>query len=383
MDTTIESEIAAPHVQDEAPEPHELALAFTGSGKEYFRIWIVNLLLTVATLGIYSAWAKVRRLQYFYRSTQLAGATFDFHGNPTAILKGRLIAVALLAGYHYAFGFSITAGVIIAAILILGLPFLMRSALRFRLASTSYRGLSFGFGGSLAGAYLVYLPPVVTVLLPGAILSIDPQNPFAAAAGVLYVAWPEMHGLMKRYQHRNLRYGNQHARFEVSARRFYGPYFRAGLFASGCVIVTAVLAGAVTVGLEKTSIRFLEMNPVTSGLITAAFSGYLFFMMAGPYLQVRINNLAWSNTSLPGVTIRSAMKARAMMRLQLANALLTLLTLGLYRPFAVVRVYRYRLAHITLEADGQFEHIVAAAAQPVDGTAGDGAADFIGVDISW
>ena len=29
-------------------------LAFTGSGSEYFRIWIVNIVLTVLTLGIYS-----------------------------------------------------------------------------------------------------------------------------------------------------------------------------------------------------------------------------------------------------------------------------------------------------------------------------------------
>src|SRR5688572_25368406 len=50
---------------------------FTGTGREYFQIWIVNLLLTIVTLGIYSAWAKVRRLQYFYRHTRLAGAGFD------------------------------------------------------------------------------------------------------------------------------------------------------------------------------------------------------------------------------------------------------------------------------------------------------------------
>lgn len=38
---------------------------FTGTGSEYFRIWIVNWLLTLLTLGIYSAWAKVRRIQFF------------------------------------------------------------------------------------------------------------------------------------------------------------------------------------------------------------------------------------------------------------------------------------------------------------------------------
>ena len=52
-------------------------LTFTGSGGEYFKIWIVNLLLTIVTLGIYSAWAKVRRNEYFYRHTRLAGAGFD------------------------------------------------------------------------------------------------------------------------------------------------------------------------------------------------------------------------------------------------------------------------------------------------------------------
>ncbi|MCS6766168.1 MAG: DUF898 domain-containing protein, partial [Candidatus Protistobacter heckmanni] len=40
-------------------ETRTLPLRFTGSGAEYFRIWIVNLSLSVLTLGIYSAWAKV------------------------------------------------------------------------------------------------------------------------------------------------------------------------------------------------------------------------------------------------------------------------------------------------------------------------------------
>jgi uncharacterized membrane protein YjgN (DUF898 family) len=105
--------------------------------------------------------------------------------------------------------------------------------------------------------------------------------------------------------------------------------------------------------------------------------------MAGPYLQVRIDNLAWSNTSLPGVTIRSAMTARGMLRLQVANTLLTLLTLGLYRPFAVVKVYRYRLAHVTLAAQAGFEHIIAGAVPRAASAAGDGATEFLGVDISW
>ena len=86
------------HPAAPAPEP----LRFTGTGAEYFRIWIVNLLLTIVTLGIYSAWAKVRRLQYFHRHTQLAGSGFDYHGRPAAILKGRAVAFGALVLYKIA-----------------------------------------------------------------------------------------------------------------------------------------------------------------------------------------------------------------------------------------------------------------------------------------
>src|SRR5271154_1264459 len=91
---------------NESPPPTSPARApeqvhFTGTGGEYFGIWIVNLLLTIVTLGIYSAWAKVRRLQYFYRHTEVAGSSFDFHGSAPRILIGRVIAFVMLIAYNY------------------------------------------------------------------------------------------------------------------------------------------------------------------------------------------------------------------------------------------------------------------------------------------
>jgi hypothetical protein len=53
-------------------QAHHVPIEFTGSGSEYFRIWIVNLLLTLVTFGIYYPWAKVRRLRYFYGNTLVA-----------------------------------------------------------------------------------------------------------------------------------------------------------------------------------------------------------------------------------------------------------------------------------------------------------------------
>jgi len=120
-----------PDEPSSAPAAAPLAFTFSGSGAEYFRIWIVNLLLSVATLGIYSAWAKTRRLQYFYRNTQLAGASFDFRGAPKAILRGRILAVLLLGVLYAAFGASLEDGILAGTLVLAALPWIMRSALRF------------------------------------------------------------------------------------------------------------------------------------------------------------------------------------------------------------------------------------------------------------
>src|SRR5687767_13905389 len=109
-----------------APETQQHPFAFTGDGHEYFRIWIVNLALTVATLGIYSAWAKVRRLQYFDRNTRLGGASFDFDGSPWAILRGRVLALGLVGSYQYAVGFSQLVATVLVAIIALLVPALVR-----------------------------------------------------------------------------------------------------------------------------------------------------------------------------------------------------------------------------------------------------------------
>ena len=39
-------------------QKQEFAFEFVGSGREYFNLWIINLLLAILTLGIYCARAK-------------------------------------------------------------------------------------------------------------------------------------------------------------------------------------------------------------------------------------------------------------------------------------------------------------------------------------
>ncbi|MFC5461805.1 YjgN family protein [Massilia niabensis] len=362
------------------PGPRTFIFRFTGSGHEYFRIWVVNLLLSLATFGIYSAWAKVRRLQYFDRNTSLAGATFDFHGSPKAILHGRLLALALLASYQYAIGFSAGAGLAIAVGLLLAAPFLMRGALRFRLGHTSYRAIPFAFTGSVRHAYLAYMAPAILFVLPGVMIAVFGEAAWTALALLLYAAWPLMSGLMKRYQYGHVRYGDLASSTSLPLRGFTGIYLLGAVWmAAACaLVVLLVFCAAVVVAPRTTGDLVMWIFGATTLLII----GVLAYLMLGPYQQVRVLNFCLARTCFPGVRFVSTLSLRPYMRLQLRNMALTILSLGLYRPFAVVAAYRYRMEHLAVRCEGDIDAILAGASRP-QGAAGDGATDFFGIDLSW
>src|ERR1700679_3878649 len=124
-----------------APVRHDFE--FRGRGGEFFRIWILNLALTLLTFGIYSAWAKVRTRRYLYGNTYIAGHALDYDPSPWRILIGRAIALAFFLAYsvsvgvwpqalglwYIAFGFTI--------------PWLIHSSLRFSARNNSYRNKRF------------------------------------------------------------------------------------------------------------------------------------------------------------------------------------------------------------------------------------------------
>jgi uncharacterized membrane protein YjgN (DUF898 family) len=157
-------------------------VVFTGKAGEYFGIWIVNLLLSIVTLGIYSAWAKVRRNKYFYNNTLIDGVGFDYHASPIAILKGRIIAVVLFVLYQVFAGFSPIAAVILLIAFLFALPWIVVRGLTFNARNSSHRGLRFDFDGSYLQAALAFIVyPILVVITLGLALPFVAQrvNQFA------------------------------------------------------------------------------------------------------------------------------------------------------------------------------------------------------------
>ena len=145
-------------------------IIFKGKASEYFGIWIVNLLLSLVTLGVYSAWAKVRRKKYFYNNTTIENVGFDYHANPIAILKGRIIALILFALYVYGKGSSPILAGILVLLFFLFLPWLIVRGSIFNSRNTSHRGLRFDFVGTVNKAARVFIGlPMLSIFTLGLI----------------------------------------------------------------------------------------------------------------------------------------------------------------------------------------------------------------------
>lgn len=341
---------SAPPVAD-TPAPQRIK--FHASGSEYFRIWIVNLLLTIATLGIYSAWAKVRRNQYMYACTELAGASFEYHGRPLAILKGRIIALVLIGGYNLAARTSPIAAPVMLGLLAAVMPWLVWNSLKFRLFYTSYRGLRFGFRGSLKAAYFHFLwLPIVYVIS-------------------LTLALPFVHQRIKRFQHTESRYGSQYFGFDATVGSFYQRYL---------ILLGLMFGGGVLAGILGAVLGAMVGRGIGALAISVGF-GYAWLFMVIPLFFNMIQNLIWNHTSLGPHRFSSEMKWGAAAWIALSNVVAIVFTLGLFTPFAVVRWQRYHLESISLLPGGSLDQFAAGADDGVSAT-GVGATDLMDFDLS-
>ncbi len=380
------------------PEPtRALPLRFTGSGGEYFRIWIVNLALTILTLGIYSAWAKVRKVRYFSLNTQLDGSAFQYHARPAAILRGRIVVAAYLVAYSLLGRLSVTAAVAALAVGGLAFPWLLVQATRFKLTNTSWRNVRFGFDGTATRAYLVLLPAIAlwVALMAWAPRPRPGEGPRPAAFAtftllylVLAVLAPLFHARLTAFRQGSTRLGALRFGFQPSVGAYYGLYAKAAGLALASIAVVGVVVAFVIFGVVSVAGRDVLTDgtgrppPAALALVFLA-AGFLFYLPVGAYFFARQQVLVWSRTSAPGVRLRSDLGARGFAWVWLTNGLLTVVTVGLYWPWAAVALVRYQLEHLTVEVTGQPEVIAAGDGAVERGTTGDGAVDLLGWDLGW
>lgn len=175
-------------------------LAFTGDGGVYFGVWIVNVLLTIVTLGLFTPWARRRTIKYFYGHTLVADSPLEF----TAGIRGMVFGFLLLAAFYIALNVAAETGqhIVYFAIVIGGAvlaPFLWGSAMRFRLGHTRWRGLRLrftaGWGEVYRASWPVFALAAVWLVAGFAFARMAPDAPKAGASSAQAPAtlWAPVH----------------------------------------------------------------------------------------------------------------------------------------------------------------------------------------------
>ena len=347
----------------EAEQRH--TFGFTATAGEYFRIWIVNLFLTVITLGVYAAWAKVRTRRYIWANTNLAGHPFTFHGNPAAILRGNLIIAGMFVAYVAIKRFEPTVAGLLFLVFSCIFPFLVCKSLRFNAHNTSYRNIRFRFVGSLRESYETYL------LFAGIV-------PFT-----LFIFFPAWQFYKKRFFFNNLAYGTTGSTFSGRKGPFYKAYFLAGVIGVICFLALTSLGAYIFHGILTPSGR----GGGGSGMLTFLYSAFFTYLIAASILytlQALIYSLTmnhcWSRTRLGEVRFSSTLRAHRLLFIRITNMAAIFCSLGLLIPWAKIRRTRYILDNLAVVTTAGLDGFTALPES--DTTAvGDAATDFVGIEI--
>jgi uncharacterized membrane protein YjgN (DUF898 family) len=324
----------------------ERPFEFHGEAREYFRIWIVNLALGIVTLGVYSAWAKVRSERYFYGNTRLDGVPFEYLAKPWPILKGRLIAFVLFGGYVLAGQFSVKLQLGLAGVIAVLAPWLLVRGAAFRARYSSWRGLRFRFETDYRHAYMRYLVLAIPIVLTLGLL-------------LPYVKFKQKQFFVERH-----RFGGRAFGFDATAGAFYPPYLIAWAVMVGWIIAISIGAGMLIVAV--TAGRHPPPQWFMFAVMVPMYGGY-FAIWA--FLAAALANVLYNHVELGPHRFRSSLKGARLFGLYLGNTLAILLSAGLLIPWAKVRLARYRAESLHLLAAGDLADFHAEAGSDIDAVA--------------
>ena len=299
----------------------DLPVEFRGTGLEFFKIWAANMFLITCTLGIYSAWAKVRTKRYFYSNLYIGEYSFQYVAKPMAILIGRAIALGFIGAYMIAIQLFPFLGIVFMLILMLATPYLIARSIAFNHQMSIYRNIHFRFHSAYGEA--------VMALLVWPLLGI-------VTCGILYpVALLRANQFIVNHSAYGTTLFSFAATFKQYAVLTY-PFMLA--------VFVAILAPLVLVDWPG-------LSSLGSGVLLAvAFAWY----------KASITNLYYTATTLGNDTRFTAdLGTLGLMKLYFVNVVLITLTLGLYMPVAQVRMAQYKAAHIRVIVNGTIDKIVA------------------------
>ena len=336
------------------------SIKFKGQAGEYFGIWIVNLLLTVITIGIYSAWAKVRKKKYFSSNTEIDGHSFGYHATGWQILKGRilvaLVSLVLFLGSVFmsqlgdeALGFYV---IFVFIGVLFALPWIVNNSLKFSARMTSYRNVRLNWRGTYGQTlFIYYITPLLSVISLGLLIPLVTKYYYNYYATGHY-------------------YGTSGFRTEASTNDFFKGALRSCLLPSLVLFYVLIIYLVVFfVGDYVDFYAYPEVIDITAEIayalgslvfllpvliISIVFTNFIFGIISR---NILLNSLALANKEDKEISVKfgSNLNPFRYLWIIISNSFVAVITLGLMIPWTQIRFYRYLCVSTKTEITGNMD----------------------------
>lgn len=323
--------------------------SFTGKTTEYFKIYIVNLILTILTLGLYYPWAKIRRKRYLYGHLHLGKYGFDFHAKPWPMLRAMLLLYFILILYFgISFYFTEQAQDIKKYFITLSmmlLPWIYNNALRFNARMTSFANIRFDFDGDyfITCAFL-YLGPIISVL-------------------TLLFATPYIDRKFKSYLIGRHKWGQISLQTDIPHKPVFAPFF---LLVQLPLFLLLALCAFIYLNLDdilpevllltlpillQIGILILVLYQMKLRLALSLYNGLMEKLALSHMtcdLSEDMQQTTDSKPQTPKPKLEVTYRVLHLVWLQFIGYYLKIISLSLLKPYMDIRILRYKISYISL-----------------------------------
>lgn len=304
---------------------------------------LLNLLLSILTLSLYRFWGRTRVRRLLWGGTQAWGDPVEYTGTGKELFLGFLLVLLVIylplaAGLTWAQALTVAGnplGPVVISVLYVVTVLLIAVGLyrarRYQLSRTQWRGIRGGQTGSGFSYALRSLAVWVAVPLS------------------LGWAWPAGEMWLARYRWNNTTFGDRRLNCEATTAGLYGRYFV--VWISGLVFAAA----AIGLGAAVSSLGEVEATALFLPLLALA----ALLILALPWAWYRAafyRNLA-AGLSFEGGRFAAEPGAWSLLRLVAGNMAISLFSLGILRPWAALRTFRYTCRILAVEGEPDFAKV--------------------------
>ncbi len=359
---------------DDAGEP----VRFDGDIGDFLGIAIVNLLLTIVTLGIYRFWGKTRVRKYLWEKTLFQGEPLEYFGKGSEKFVGALLVGVIFGGVFFVFTLISTAfvaaglpfvSILLAIALYIGLFWLLGVGLyrsqRYMFSRTAWRGIR---GGMVTGGWAYGGLYLKTLLLSAVTLG------FASP----YVATRLWNARMN-----DTRFGSAALSADANWRTVYGKFLFAWIAA--VVIYVVMIAVIVTqfsgeLATMKPGVPPADPSAVIRAVLViygvAIVGGVAIALIMLRYYAAMLQEL-FGSTRLETLGFSFSATSGDLLKFYLINLVLLVFTLGFGTIVMPYRTWSFYVRHLAttghLDADALMQTSLTGPTQ------GDGIADAFDV----